>query len=95
MIKFPKYDVFKTLNIVFTSPTSVYFDEMQHYAAFHLHLYCLEMNSLRGFQNPNINEACIWVLEIPDICHFTSRDIGYYPFYFRRYGILYKIFLFL
>ena len=25
-------------------------------------------------------EACIGVLGIPDICHFTSRDIGYYPF---------------
>ena len=27
-------------------------------------------------------EACIGVLGIQDICHFTSRDIGYYPFYF-------------
>ena len=26
------------------------------------------------------NEACIGVLGIQDICHFTSRDIGYYPF---------------
>ena len=29
-----------------------------------------------------ILEACIGVLGIQDICHFTSRDIGYYPFYF-------------
>ena len=33
-------------------------------------------------------EACIWVLGIQDICHFTSRDIGYFPFYFQGYGIL-------
>ena len=34
------------------------------------------------------SEACIGVLGIQDICHFTSRDIGYYPFYFQGYGIL-------
>ena len=28
------------------------------------------------------------VLGIQDICHFTSRDIGYFPFYFQGYGIL-------
>ena len=28
------------------------------------------------------------------ICHFTSRDMGHYPFYFQRYGILCSIFLF-
>ena len=33
-------------------------------------------------------EACIGVLGIQDICHFTSRDIGYYPFYFQGNGIL-------
>ena len=27
-----------------------------------------------------------------DICHFTSRFIGYYPFYFQGYGILGSIF---
>ena len=40
----------------------------------------------------NSIEACIGVLEIQDICHFTSRDIGYYPFYFQGYGILGSIF---
>ena len=39
-----------------------------------------------------IGEACIGVLGIQDICHFTSRDIGYYPFYFQGYGILGSIF---
>ena len=39
-----------------------------------------------------ITEACIGVLGIQDICHFTSRDIGYYPFYFQGYGILCSIF---
>ena len=39
-----------------------------------------------------ISEACIGVLGIQDICHFTSRDIGYYPFYFQGYGILRSIF---
>ena len=33
------------------------------------------------------SEACIGVLGIQDICLFTSRDIGYYPFYFQGYGI--------
>ena len=35
-----------------------------------------------------MDEAFIGVLGIQDICHFTSRDIGYYPFYFQGYGIL-------
>ena len=26
-----------------------------------------------------IGEACIGLLGIQDICHFTSRDIGYFP----------------
>ena len=39
-----------------------------------------------------ILEACIGVLGIQDICHFTSRDIEYYPFYFQGYGILGSIF---
>ena len=39
-----------------------------------------------------IDEACIGVLGIQDICHFTSRDIGYNPFYFQGYGILGSIF---
>ena len=38
-----------------------------------------------------IIEACIGVLGIQDICHFTSRDIGYFPFYFQGYGILCSI----
>ena len=40
----------------------------------------------------NICEACIGVLGIRNICNFTSRDIGYYPFYFQGYGILGSIF---
>ena len=42
-----------------------------------------------------MDEAFIGVLGIQDICHFTSRDIGYYPFYFQGYGILGSIFLLL
>ena len=38
-----------------------------------------------------IEEACIGVLGIQDIGHFTSRDIGYYPFYFKGYRILCSI----
>ena len=37
-------------------------------------------------------QACIGVLGIQDICHFTSRDIGYYPLYFQGNGILCSIF---
>ena len=39
----------------------------------------------------NIGEACIGVLGIQDICHFSSRNIGYFPFYFQGYGILCSI----
>ena len=39
-----------------------------------------------------IYEACIGVVGIQDICHFTSRDIGYFPFYLQGYGILCSIF---
>ena len=35
------------------------------------------------------NEACIG---IQDICHFTSRDIGYYPVYFQGYRVLCSLF---
>ena len=31
------------------------------------------------------------LLGIQDICHFTSWDIGYSPFYFQGYGILCSI----
>ena len=39
-----------------------------------------------------ICESCIGVLGIQDICHFTYRDLGYYPFYFQGYGILWSIY---
>ena len=32
-----------------------------------------------------INEACIGILGIQDICHFTSRDMGYFVQYFRYF----------
>ena len=38
------------------------------------------------------DKAYIGVLVIQDVCHFTFRDIGYYPFYFQGYGILGSIF---
>ena len=41
--------------------------------------------------NPDTIEACIGALGIQDICHFTSRDIGYFPFYFQGYRILCSI----
>ena len=37
-----------------------------------------------------LKEACIEVLGVQAICHFTSRDNGYYPFYFK--GILDTVF---
>ena len=40
----------------------------------------------------SIEEACIGVLGIQDICHFTSRDIAYFLFYFQGYRILCSIF---
>ena len=36
-------------------------------------------------------EACIGVPGIQNIYPFTSRDIGYFPFYFQGYGILWSI----
>ena len=40
----------------------------------------------------SISEAFMGVYGIQDICHFTTRDIGYYPFYFERYRKLCSIF---
>ena len=48
-MKFPNYDVFKSLKIVLTSAKSAEPDEMQLYAAFHLGLYCLQKYPFRGF----------------------------------------------
>ena len=41
--------VFFCLKIFFTFTNSVDPDEMQHYAAFHLSLHCLQKYSFRGF----------------------------------------------
>ena len=35
-------------------------------------------------------KACICVLGIQDVCHFTSRDMGNYPFYLE--AILFRVF---
>ena len=43
--------IFFCLEIVFTFTNSVNPDEMQHYAAFHLVLHCLQKYSFRGFPN--------------------------------------------
>ena len=39
---------------------------------------CHKAKSVGGEKNWQKQEACIGVLGIQDICHFTSRDIGYY-----------------
>ena len=53
----------------------------------------LEPASLRSrVKHSTSEEAFLGVLGIQDICHFTSRDIGYYPFYFQGYGLLCSIF---
>ena len=44
-----------------------------------------------GWYFPKFIEACIGVLGIQGICHFTSRDIGYFPFCFQGYVILCSI----
>ena len=49
----------------------------------------LELNMCK--HEGQIEEACIGVLGIQDICQFTLRDIGYFPFYFQGYGILCSI----
>ena len=41
--------IFFCLKIFFTFTNSVDPDEMQHYAAFHLGLHCLQKYSFRGF----------------------------------------------
>ena len=48
-LKFSKNIVFFCLNIYFTFTNSVEPDELQHYAAFHLGLHCLQKYSFRGF----------------------------------------------
>ena len=40
----------------------------------------------------NFSDANIGVIRIHAICHFTTRDMGYYPFYFQGYRILCSIF---
>ena len=49
----------KTLNyislLIFTFINSVYPDEMQHGAAFHLGLHCLQKYSFRGFPKVDCN----------------------------------------
>ena len=48
---FQKNIVFFCVKIFFTFTNSVDPDEMQHYAAFHLGLHCLQKYSFRGFLN--------------------------------------------
>ena len=45
---FKKMIVFLCLKIVFSCTNSVDRDEMQHYAAFHLDLHCLQKYSFRN-----------------------------------------------
>ena len=42
--------IFLTLNVVLILTISADLDEMQHYAAFHLGLHCLQMYLFRGFR---------------------------------------------
>ena len=67
-------------NVTETCTNSAHPDEISHYGI---------------MQKNSFIEACIGVLGIQDICHFTSRDIEYYPFYFQGYRILCSIFLLL
>ena len=49
-------------------------------------LYCFSMSHKEDIR---FIVACIWVLRIQGICQSTSRDMGYYQFYFQGYGILF------
>ena len=49
-LEFHNYGIFKFGKIIWTAK-SVDPDEMQHYAVFHLGLYCLQKYSFRGIQN--------------------------------------------
>ena len=48
---FKRYFFFFNLKIYFTSTNSLDPDEMQHCAAFHLGLHCLQKYLFRGLQN--------------------------------------------
>ena len=48
---FPNYDVFPSLKSVCISANSADSDEMSHYAAFNLGLYCLQSTRLVGFRS--------------------------------------------
>ena len=50
---FQKIIVFFCLKICFTFTNSVDLDKMQHNAAFHLGLHCLQKYLFRGFPNTN------------------------------------------
>ena len=54
--------VFFFLKIFFTFTNSVDPDEMQHFAAFHLGLHCVQKYSFRGFPNTKGNKAWICFL---------------------------------
>ena len=49
-LKFPHYNVCMSLKIGLTSANSDDPDEMQHYAAFHPGLHCIQKYRFRGFQ---------------------------------------------
>ena len=55
-------------------------------------IYFYNMYCVQDVPFQTNNEACIGVLGLQDICHFTYRDTGYFPFYFQGYGILGSIF---
>ena len=44
------YEVFQFFKIILTLANSANPDKMQHYAAFHLGIYCLSKYPFRGFQ---------------------------------------------
>ena len=67
-------------------PTVPWFGLWSVILAFPGHSHLLLMLDCTDF------EACIGVLGLQDICRFTSRDMGCYPFYFQGYGILCSIF---
>ena len=57
-----KKNVFFCLKIIFTFTNSVDPDEMQHNAAFHQGLHCLQKYSFKGFSNTKGQFFACWVI---------------------------------
>ena len=73
----------------FTFTNSVDPDEMQHYAAFHLGLHCLQKYSFRGFSNTKNITKLNRIKEKHDNIWVSSNGKDVYPMHSQFINILF------